>query len=117
MIDLVQPAFSAKLEFMLTMNPAECSPQITGDLSFAGNDERLRTEIVTEVASAIAGDQDLRKSPESVVQVGRKSQLAESLIDVWELPPNSGCIIESPHDDEYHVQNFGRAEGVRVIDR
>ena len=69
MVDLVQPPFSAKLEFMLAMYPAECSPQMTGDLSLAGNDERLRTDIVTEVASAVAADQDLRESPESVVEV------------------------------------------------
>ena len=70
MVDLVQPAFQAKLEFMRAMHPAECSAQIPGDLSFASNDERLRTDIVPEIAGAVAGDQDLWKSPESVVQVG-----------------------------------------------
>src|SRR5580700_9943542 len=90
---------------------------MAGVLPFTRNDEGLSSDIVTGVSSVVAADQDIRKNSKAVVQVRRKSQLAERGADVWELTFYARRIIKPANVAEDNIQDLGRAEGVRVIDR
>src|SRR5579863_116805 len=87
-----------------------------GVLAFAGNAESLGSNAVPGISRAIAADLYGWKYAETIVQVGRQIELAELGADGGELALDAGCIIESAHVAEDHVENQRGAESVRVID-